>query len=196
ADDKHYWEARHKDEQLSDARVPKVVADWVASRMTAAEKIEPQPEGAKTGEKQESPLQGAAKVRDELLGADASAHPAIVLAGAGIPEEGGVYLLRRDPLTKGKELFQRHCAVCHTHDDLKEKNPTKPTASDLTAFGTKQWILGLLHEPRSDHYFGRTKLKEMAGWVERTRKKAQKDPKELAKLDADFEAVADWLGRH
>src|SRR5262249_45169377 len=50
--------------------------------------------------------------------------------------------------------------------------------------------------PRSDHYFGRTKLKEMAGWVERTRKKAQKDPKELAKLDADFEAVADWLGRH
>src|SRR5262249_15558786 len=65
----------------------------------------------------------------EMREADERAHRAIQLAGVGIPAEGGRYLLRRDPITKGKQLFKERCGSCHSCGE-QCKNPN-PTASDL-----------------------------------------------------------------
>jgi ubiquinol-cytochrome c reductase cytochrome b subunit len=144
----------------------------------------------KLGPKEKEQYNKAKLFHKELDAADARAARAIQLAGDGIPAEGAVYLLRRDPLTEGKQLFGQHCAVCHTHgDDFKSD---KATASDLDGFGTKEWIRGLLNEPADPHYFGRTKLRAMANYSKSAKRKAQKDPQILAAWDV----IAPWLASH
>src|SRR5262249_45134120 len=144
-------------------------------------------------EEEKKPTDKAIKLHEELVAAGELAERAVNLAGGGIPAEGALWLLRRDPLTQGPQLFKENCASCHTHgSDFKVENPTP---SDLKDFGTKEWVLGLLRQPDSPHYFGRTKLKEMSNWVKRTRSRAQKEGKE-AELEQEFDAVAAWLGSH
>jgi len=84
----------------------------------------------------------------------------------GVPPEGPMSLLRSDPLTAGPELFKTHCASCHTwngHDGTGvvvmeevdgKKVPATPTASDLSGFGTTDWIAGFLTNPADGKYFG------------------------------------------
>ena len=102
-------------------------------------------------------------------------------------------LLRRDPLTEGRQLFERHCATCHIYGEEFENK--KPTASNLQDFGTKEWIGGLLDNPASPAYFGHTKLRRMSNWVDSTRSKARKDGKE-ADLEKEFDVIALWLASH
>jgi ubiquinol-cytochrome c reductase cytochrome b subunit len=129
----------------------------------------------------------------ELKTAGEQGRRAIQLALDGIPAEGAVNLLRRDPLTQGKELFGQHCASCHNHgEDFKNTNAT---ASDLAGFGTEQWIRDLLRDPDSPRFFGHTKLKEMSRWVKTTQERLKKKAKE-GELDADFDLVARWLAGH
>src|SRR5262249_43242629 len=75
----------------------------------------------------------------------------VQLAHDGIPEAGPRYLLRNDPLTKGKELFGSHCATCHTCRECR--NPA-PTASDLSDFGGKESIKEFLKNPDEPRFFG------------------------------------------
>jgi ubiquinol-cytochrome c reductase cytochrome b subunit len=131
--------------------------------------------------------------RHELASADELAHRAVQLAGDGIPANGAVYLLRRDPLTQGERLFRETCASCHNYGHAIQS--ARANASDLAGFGNKEWIIGLLREPDNPHFLGRTKLTTMRNWVKRTRAKAKKDKSEK-ELDADFELVATWLGEH
>src|SRR5439155_8987272 len=133
------------------------------------------------------------KFHEELHQADRLARRAVKLASAGVPAEGAHLLLRRDPLTLGKELFVQHCGACHSHGQAFEND--KPVASDLAGFGTQQWIAGLLREPDSPHYFGTTKLRTMSGWVKKTRARATKEMEE-SKLDAEFDLIARWLSSH
>jgi mono/diheme cytochrome c family protein len=143
--------------------------------------------------KEKQPRQSAVKFREELDQADHLAQRAVQLASAGIPPEGGLALLRRDPFTRGKELFGQRCATCHSHgQDFENK---KPSASDLAGFGTPEWIAGLLHRPEGPQYFGNTKLRAMSNWIKKTRAQAVKDNGE-AKLDEDFALIARWLGSH
>ncbi len=136
----------------------------------------------------------AKKFQEELRAADDLGHRAIQLASHGIPAEGAVYLLRRDPLTQGVRLFERHCAVCHTYGN--EFKLEKPTAPDLEGFGTTAWIRGLLRDPESPKYFvGRTNLATMTNWVKRTRDSERRKGKEN-ELNADFDTIAAWLGSH
>jgi ubiquinol-cytochrome c reductase cytochrome b subunit len=127
--------------------------------------------------------------QQELAHAEEAAHRAVQLAQDGVPAEGAVYLLRRDPLTRGPELFRQHCATCHTAGDAIPND--KATASDLEGFGTEKWIRDLLSDPDSPKYFGRTKLKAMSNWVKRIRK-----PATAKEVDADFDLVAKWLAGH
>lgn len=53
----------------------------------------------------------------------------------------------------------------------------------------------MLREPDGPHYFGDTKLRAMSSWVKKTRARAQKENEE-AKLNAEFEQIARWLGSH
>jgi ubiquinol-cytochrome c reductase cytochrome b subunit len=135
----------------------------------------------------------AQKFREQQETAELLAARAINLAAHGIPVEGPTLLLRRDPQTQGEERFKQYCAVCHNHGNDFQSD--KATASDLAGFGSREWITGLLREPRSPHYFGHTSLDTMSKWVERTRKSAKRDGKEQ-ELDADFDKVATWLAGH
>ncbi|HUY88711.1 MAG TPA: cytochrome b N-terminal domain-containing protein [Pirellulales bacterium] len=100
--------------------------------------------------------------------AEKEAHRAVVLARApeGIPASGMLSVLRRDPKTQGPRLFKRYCSSCHA--DVADK-PAEITAPDLTGFGSRKWIAGLL-DPKEIvgmHYFGGTKHAngEMADFV-------------------------------
>jgi ubiquinol-cytochrome c reductase cytochrome b subunit len=137
--------------------------------------------------------EAAKTFQKELKTADGLAHRAVQLAADGIPAEGPVLLLRRDPLTEGKKLFGQHCAVCHTYGDEFEN--VKPTASNLENFGSQHWIRGLLENPAGPEYFGHTKLRRMKNWVDTTRSKARKDGKEV-ELEKEFDAIASWLAGH
>jgi len=137
--------------------------------------------------------EAAETFRKEVATADVLAHRAVQLAADGIPAEGPVLLLRRDPMTKGKELFGQHCATCHTYGEEFENK--KPTASDLKGFGTKEWIRGLLDNPASPAFFGHTKFRRMNNWVESTRSRARKDGKE-AELEKELDEISSWLASH
>ncbi len=84
-------------------------------------------------------------------------------ASEGIPPEGPMALLARDPTTRGPKLFAAHCAACHRYDghDGLGVVPVEPaTSSDLHGFAGRQWIRGLLTDPMAEHYFGRMRTPE------------------------------------
>jgi ubiquinol-cytochrome c reductase cytochrome b subunit len=125
--------------------------------------------------------------------ADAFAARAVQLAHEGIPAEGANYLLRRDPQTRGPELFGQYCASCHNYGP--EIPGKTATASNLEGFGTETWISGLLQDPSSPSYFGHTGLKTMSGWIRARREEAKKKNVE-AQLEEDFRSIAAWLALH
>jgi ubiquinol-cytochrome c reductase cytochrome b subunit len=135
----------------------------------------------------------AAKFREEQVMADRLGTRAIELARSGIPAQGAILLLERDPITQGPRLFGKYCATCHSHGS--EFPNGNATSSDLAGFGAKDWTRGLLLEPDGPKYFGATKLRTMSNWVKRTRANAKKKNEEPA-LDAEFAQIADWLGTH
>ncbi len=118
----------------------------------------------------------------EVLGARA-----VQLAASGIPADGAINLLRRDPLIQGKALFDQNCAGCHTY---KPDASEGKEASNLAGFGSEQWIRDLLKDPDSPRFFGHTKLKRMSRWV----KEELADPsaEDLKELDE----IARWLSAH
>jgi ubiquinol-cytochrome c reductase cytochrome b subunit len=139
--------------------------------------------------------EAAKKFQEELKTADALAHRSVQLASAGIPAEGPVLLLRRDPLTEGKKLFGQHCASCHAYGNEMPEDQKTVTASNLEDFGTQEWIRKLLENPAAPEYFGHTKLRRMQNWIDTTRSKARKDGKE-AELEKEFDDIAAWLSGH
>lgn len=80
---------------------------------------------------------------------------------AGIPYAGALSLLRNDPLTQGPKLFAKHCASCHRyegHDGLGNPPKDPQSAAELSGFGSRRWIGGILDPDRiaSTNYFGGT----------------------------------------
>ncbi|HKQ70477.1 MAG TPA: cytochrome b N-terminal domain-containing protein [Polyangiaceae bacterium] len=86
------------------------------------------------------------------------ADNAIELAKKGIPPDGPLAMLRRDPETRGTALFLENCASCHR---LNEMGPPKEkaTAPDLTGWGTPDWAMSMLENPDAPHRFGQTPYK-------------------------------------
>jgi mono/diheme cytochrome c family protein len=109
---------------------------------------------------------------------------AVQLASAGVPADGAVNLLRRDPLTQGGSLFGQHCAGCHNHSPAFTNGEQ---AADLAGFGTEQWIRDLLRKPDDPRFFGHTQLKRMTKWVKE--EGASVPPEEL-------NLIAQWLSGH
>ncbi len=106
--------------------------------------------------------------------AEASARRVKQLAQSptGIPPTGAVTLLRDDPMSEGRKLFARYCAVCHSfQSDAGEglAHAQAPSASNLHGFATRQWLSRLLDPKGVDSvdYFGATKHREgeMVSWV-------------------------------
>jgi quinol-cytochrome oxidoreductase complex cytochrome b subunit/cytochrome c2 len=108
--------------------------------------------------------------------AEALAKRACQMAMDGTPVEGGHVLLRNDPKTAGRKLFEVKCGSCHSfsaqkpfpdpdsRNDFfdswipkdKDKNNTA-TASDLGDFGTAAWVRSLLKNPMDAKHFGNVK---------------------------------------
>ncbi len=49
------------------------------------------------------------------------AKRAFELAHNGIPKEGALEMMRRDPMLQGPKLFRQHCASCHSHYDIEKQ---------------------------------------------------------------------------
>ena len=93
----------------------------------------------------------------ERVKADERASIANRIAKEGVPPEGPLAMMRRDPALRGPELFDKHCAGCHTLGDHgSEKDRTAPK---LDGWGTEAWVLEMIHDPDADAKFGRTTYK-------------------------------------
>jgi ubiquinol-cytochrome c reductase cytochrome b subunit len=93
------------------------------------------------------------------------ADAAIELAKKGIPPDGPLAMMRRDPELRGTALFQEHCASCHRLNDWGPP-PAKATAPDLSGWGTADWVLSVMDDPDAPNRFGNTPYKgEMVSLV-------------------------------
>jgi ubiquinol-cytochrome c reductase cytochrome b subunit len=115
--------------------------------------------------------------------ADEARERALYLAGspeAGIPPDGAAYVLRRDPRTQGWDVLDRRCLGCHV---LAGHALGDQTAPDLTGYGTRHWVRGLLDDPRSEHFFGKVPgCDGMAEWKKTSKLKSE-----------ELDAVADFV---
>jgi quinol-cytochrome oxidoreductase complex cytochrome b subunit/mono/diheme cytochrome c family protein len=84
------------------------------------------------------------------------AERAIELAKNGIPPGGPLEMLRTDPLTRGPDVYAQNCAKCHVLRGHGEYD-----APVHTGFGSRAWILGMVHNPSDVRYFGRTDIDDM-----------------------------------
>lgn len=84
------------------------------------------------------------------------AERAVELAKDGIPPGGPLAMLASDPMTRGADVYAQHCQSCHLLDGEGER-----AAPDHDGFGSRKWILGVLHDPNAAEYFGETEIEEM-----------------------------------
>jgi ubiquinol-cytochrome c reductase cytochrome b subunit len=95
------------------------------------------------------------KLAKDLREADRRAKRAKELAIHGVPPDGPVAMLSRDPLTRGRDVYRQYCTSCHVLDgEGKRKSP------DHDGFGSRTWILGSLKDPEHDKFFGKVKHEE------------------------------------
>ena len=105
---------------------------------------------------------------------------------AGIPPEGAGFLLRQDPLTQGGAVLESKCLSCHVLGGWRTE---KQTAADLDGFGSRDWVRGLLENPKSDVYYGKTpQLDGMVEWKKGTKLKG-KALDDVADFVASFAAI-------
>jgi ubiquinol-cytochrome c reductase cytochrome b subunit len=125
--------------------------------------------------------------------ADIARQRAIYLAGlpeVGVGPDGSGYLLRRDPLTQGRNVLERRCLSCHA---FLGKASGEQTASDLAHFGSRAWVRGLLDKPGSATYFGTAAgFDGMAEW-KKSSKLSAKELDSVADFVASFATIPDDL---
>jgi ubiquinol-cytochrome c reductase cytochrome b subunit len=92
--------------------------------------------------------------QDARRKADERAAVANALAKNGVPAEGPLEMLARDPELRGQALFGKHCATCHTLGDLGD--PKKANAPALDRWGTEYWVASMLDDPDAEDRFART----------------------------------------
>lgn len=93
----------------------------------------------------------------ERVKADERASIANRIAKEGVPPEGPLAMMKRDPDLRGPELFDKHCGGCHTlgeHGSEKDR-----VAPKLDHWGTEAWVLEMIHDPDGDARFGRSAYK-------------------------------------
>jgi ubiquinol-cytochrome c reductase cytochrome b subunit len=97
------------------------------------------------------------KYQKALAAASERATYAIELAKAGIPPDGPLEMLARDPKIRGEEIWKKECATCHTIDG--KGNKEKKGAPDLLGWGTTAWAELTVRDPDAPTRFGKTPFK-------------------------------------
>lgn len=125
--------------------------------------------------------------------ADQARARALQLAGdpeIGIPPDGANYVLLRDPLHHGKSVLEAKCLGCHAFDGQSIGDQVAP---DLKGFGGKEWVRGLLENPRDNHYFGKVpQCDGMAEW-KRSSKLSKAELDDVADFVASFAKIPEDL---
>jgi ubiquinol-cytochrome c reductase cytochrome b subunit len=124
----------------------------------------------------------------ELARWDTLAAKASALAMGGVPPEGPLTMLDRDPDLRGEKLFAGQCATCHVLEGMGDAK--KPSAPTLDGWGTEEWILALLHDPDAPERFGNTPYKGEMPSMD-TPKPDRPDAKPLS--PTEMKAVAQFL---
>ncbi|OHB35476.1 MAG: hypothetical protein A2Y09_03620 [Planctomycetes bacterium GWA2_39_15] len=73
---------------------------------------------------------------------------AMKLAARGIPPQGGTSIFLNDPVFLGEKIFKEGCVGCH-----KLKGDGGENGPDFTNFGSREWVSGLLKNPKDAKYF-------------------------------------------
>jgi ubiquinol-cytochrome c reductase cytochrome b subunit len=134
---------------------------------------------------------GDASFQKERAKADVRAKVATRLAMDGVPPEGPLAMLWRAPELRGPELFDKHCATCHTLGGGGHGSEKDRTAPALDGWSKEQWILDMMHDPDGDARFGRTGYKgEMSSMDV---KPADADASWKAMSPVDMKAAAAFL---
>jgi ubiquinol-cytochrome c reductase cytochrome b subunit len=121
-----------------------------------------------------------------------AAHRAIEIAKDGVPADGPLAMLRRDPMTRGRAVFASKCASCHVLADLGDR--TKATAPVLDEWGTRSWALSVMTDPDALARFGRTAYRGMMPSMTRPPADAKPDDPPFKPMPAaDMEKVASLL---
>jgi ubiquinol-cytochrome c reductase cytochrome b subunit len=74
------------------------------------------------------------------------------LARAGVPPEGPEALWARDPIHRGRQIFEQQCRACHAPP---VGQPRK--APSLEGYLSRDWLVRLLRDPDAPEFFGGTK---------------------------------------
>jgi ubiquinol-cytochrome c reductase cytochrome b subunit len=100
---------------------------------------------------------GDAKYQTARRKAQVRASVATELARDGVPPDGPLAMLARDPELRGEALFTKNCATCHVLGELGDaRDPKKLKAPTLDGWGGEPWNLAMLHAPDAPERFGNT----------------------------------------
>lgn len=94
--------------------------------------------------------------QEARLVAEKRAHRAVSLASRGVPPDGPLAMMLRDPLSRGEDVFNMQCTGCHVLNGLGERQ-----APDHTGFGSRAWTRAMIEDPRAPHFFGKTTIDDM-----------------------------------
>jgi ubiquinol-cytochrome c reductase cytochrome b subunit len=103
-----------------------------------------------------------AHFQEAVAQAHERAERAVTLAKNGIPPGGPLEMLRTDPLSRGPDVYAQNCTKCHVLHGHGEYD-----APVHTGFGSREWILGMIHDPQDARYFGRTEIDDMKSMDEK-----------------------------
>ncbi len=85
----------------------------------------------------------------QMEDSEIQAARAMKLAARGVPPQGGVAIFLNDPVYLGEKIFKESCNGCH-----KVKGIGGDNGPDFTGFGSREWLAGLLKNPKDAKYFG------------------------------------------
>ncbi len=111
-----------------------------------------------------------------------------------IPVDGAVELLRRDPLTQGPRLFEKHCSACHRYNGhngrgtmvIDKEGLIPPTAADLGNFASRDWMRSVVVD--YPHHF---RWLKNATWFQEASTKAA-NGEDVTYLNPDESEMAGW----
>jgi len=79
------------------------------------------------------------------------------MAEGGVPPDGPLAMIQRDPEYRAEQIYERQCAACHVLGSFGDRK--KYSAPILDGWSTEAWLMRVMHEPDHDELFGKTAYK-------------------------------------
>ena len=79
-----------------------------------------------------------------------------ISAEAKLPRQAKADVEDKADIEAGRELFFEDgfsCVDCHALDDWNSDDYSAP---DLTGYGSREWMIGILHDPSHERFYGST----------------------------------------